>query len=125
VINEKFGLWRVLAEDLETAGTKKPRYLCICECGNSRLVGRYELLHGQTKSCGCRGRKTYRVSKGDVFGNWVILEEVKKKDGCRYFKCECGCGFISEVRLKSLISKESRSCGCQRKKFAKQNKLIN
>lgn len=62
---------------LEKAGfkNKNTQWLCKCECGNTAIVGRGNLLSGKTKSCGClRHReavnKTHGKSKTRLYYVW-------------------------------------------------------
>ena len=32
---------------------KKQYYICKCDCGNIKIVDKYSLINGKTKSCGC------------------------------------------------------------------------
>lgn len=49
---------------------------------------------------------------GTVFGRWTVvcLSEVKKKKA--YWRCQCSCGTIRDVKSDSLTSGKSQSCGC-------------
>lgn len=42
------------------------------------------------------------------------------KSGREYARCQCLCGTEREVRLRSVVSGDSISCGCHRKETAKQ-----
>lgn len=37
----------------------KHYYLCRCECGNEKIVNKYRLLKGNTKSCGCLSKEVH------------------------------------------------------------------
>lgn len=52
------------------------------------------------------------VNPGDRFGKWTVLHEVKSKTRHRRVFCECECGTTRAVLLQSLVSEQSRSCGC-------------
>jgi hypothetical protein len=41
----------------ETSGVLKPRWQCICDCGQVALVEANCLTRGYTKSCGCLRRE--------------------------------------------------------------------
>ena len=57
-------------------------------------------------------------------GNWRVLEYDHKEfdmtnGGCKarhLYRCKCSCGTTRLVRRDSLIQKNSRSCGCKRRK---------
>ena len=56
---QKFGRWQVVCK------SKKYGYFdCICDCGTTRSVNAYSLLHGKTKSCGCYMKE--QVSKSST-----------------------------------------------------------
>jgi len=45
----RFG--RLLAQDRVTA--PRPTYLCLCDCGKTKVIPSTQLLAGRTNSCGC------------------------------------------------------------------------
>lgn len=61
---------------------------------------------------------------GTTVGNWRVLEYDHKEfdmtnGGCKarhLYRCKCSCGTTRLVRRDSLIQKNSRSCGCKRRK---------
>lgn len=60
------------------------------------------------------------IENGDVFGLWVVLNiHGKASKYGRYCIAECKCGTVKEVRIDSLISGKSKSCGCQLSSLAK------
>lgn len=52
---QKFGRWQAVSRELTSYG--KEGWLCICECGTRRVVDKYSLLRGNSKSCGCLNRE--------------------------------------------------------------------
>ena len=57
------------------------------------------------------------------FDRLKVLEYAYTKNKKKYWKCECICGNISYVCTHSLISKNSKSCGClNREAILKYNK---
>lgn len=59
--NRQFGRLTVLsrAESRETSGGNVlTRWLCLCQCGNQKIVLTSSLLQRKTKSCGCLHRET-------------------------------------------------------------------
>lgn len=54
---ETFGLLTVIKET-----DKKGFWLCECQCGNTTIVRRSQLISGKTKSCGCLKKKTRLLS---------------------------------------------------------------
>jgi hypothetical protein len=50
--------------------------------------------------------------QGERFGDWVIISKSKSRHGQRYYKCNCVCGTVAEVRASCLgkASNKCRSC---------------
>jgi hypothetical protein len=61
---------RLTTVRLVTVGSYK-KWLCLCDCGNERLVTKPNLYSGNTKSCGCLNKelaKKRRTSHGHTSG---------------------------------------------------------
>jgi len=57
LVGRKFGRLVVV----QSAGRNKWRriqWLCLCDCGNHKVVLPYDLIHGKTRSCGCLHSET-------------------------------------------------------------------
>ena len=101
---------------------------CHCDCGNSHMVYLGALKNGRTKSCGClrseKGLKPYTDLTGQRFSNLVVLRrEVQQKTKTTpnpriIWWCKCDCGKESGVKTTNLVSGNTRSCGCLRRKIA-------
>lgn len=53
-VGDRFGRLIVLEEVEPIYGKQKiRRYLCQCDCGNTKIVRYNNLLYGGTRSCGC------------------------------------------------------------------------
>ena len=73
---KRFGGWKVL----EYAGyseSKKPMWLCVCDCGERRDVEGQSLRNGLTSSCGCqkglaiaKARRTHGASYKKSYQVW-------------------------------------------------------
>lgn len=50
------------------------------------------------------------VRPGQTFTRWVVVEAARP--GSRAAICRCQCGQVRNVRVRSLLSGWSRSCGC-------------
>ena len=57
IINKKFGKLTVIS--FCEKRNNRSYYNCLCECGNTKIIGRSGLLSGDITSCGCL-RKEYR-----------------------------------------------------------------
>lgn len=58
LIKQRFG--RLIVLSRQGSIGKKVSWLCLCDCGNKKLVTSYRLQSGQTKSCGCLQRELAR-----------------------------------------------------------------
>ena len=70
----------------------------------------------------------HNLSKGNVFGMWIVLDSssVKTESGHFLYKCKCsGCGTTKKVRANHLVSGTSTCCNSCKGKPGKRIKLIN
>lgn len=54
-------------------GKRNASYLCLCDCGNSRIFPRSELISGHNVSCGCyAGKQTLKhgLSTSNFYRKW-------------------------------------------------------
>lgn len=104
-------------------------WLCQCECGNKTVVRGTSLRAGVVHSCGCLQKETAKANGnnliGQTFGRLTVLEQVKNRTAHRgkYWKCQCACGNITEVRGDYLTGGTTKSCGCLQKEKAGNNKI--
>ena len=59
---------------------------------------------------------------GKNFGRLTVIERIYKKGNEWYWKCQCQCGNICEVRGVSLREGATKSCGCLKKEKDRQPK---
>lgn len=120
---QQFGLVAVLSR-AENRG-KKTAWNCKCECGKQFTLLSSTLKQGKTKSCGCMRGKDLTNQK---FNRLTPIQKTDKrtKDRNIIWKCKCDCGNICYVASSSLISGDTKSCGClndeQRRITGKNNK---
>ena len=57
-LEQVFGRLKVVS--LHSIKSNKKHYLCLCECGNNRIVRAGHLSDGKVKSCGCFRREVGR-----------------------------------------------------------------
>lgn len=82
LLRKRFGRLVVTGE----AAPIKPfvrRLICLCDCGNTKVIVRGSLVNGDTKSCGClaaeasrlraQGRSTHGLSKTLTFSSWSMM----------------------------------------------------
>lgn len=53
---------------------------------------------------------------GQVFGEWTVCAKGPYKHNNQYWCCRCSCGKERDVCQATLLNKQSRSCGCRRKR---------
>ena len=70
---ERFGRLTVIRR-VEDDGNRNRRWLCICDCGNEKIVGGRHLTSGATKSCGCANLHNGNLRHGQrherIYGIW-------------------------------------------------------
>lgn len=70
-------------------------------------------------------RITYDIVGGERFGMLTVLKELSRRfngrQNYRYVLCKCDCGKEVEIRLTSITSENSKSCGCLTRKNDKTN----
>ena len=92
--------------------------ICKCVCGSTKVVGRYRLTSGRTKSCGCLKSEMLRdrwrkhsaenaIPKGAKFGRLEVLRSARQ-----YVVCRCACGIEKRVYKYDLLKGKTKSCGC-------------
>lgn len=97
----EFGLWKVL----EVQGAE-----CICRCtgcDNVHNVGKRHLKVGQStacRKCSSTLRTKHVYKAGDMFGQWMIVDGIEKRDGSgkRCYLLRCGCGFEKLCRVDNI-----------------------
>jgi hypothetical protein len=83
------------------------RSLCICDCGNKRIVYNKYLRNGTTTSCGCVAIVRNDLT-GKRFDSWTVLKEL----GHNRVICRCDCGTEREIYKSNLLKGSTHSCGC-------------
>lgn len=56
-------------------------WLCKCDCGNEKIICKYSLTSGKTKSCGClnseisrKNHTSHNLSKTRIYNIWVKMK---------------------------------------------------
>lgn len=103
ITNQVFGKLRVISYQGSSM------WLCQCECKNYTLARITDLEKGKVKSCGKCTKTTAKLINivDEEFNEWKVLEYA----GNGYWKCQCSCGEIRNVRRYDLINGKSKSCG--------------
>lgn len=114
-VGQQIHRWKVL-EGQQNQWVDKIR--CQCACGTRRKVSVRSLRNNGTKSCGCYVREVasalssqrikHPVNVGDVFGRLTVTNA----DHRPAVQCQCDCGNTHVTHANSLVSGNTKSCGC-------------
>lgn len=93
-------------------------WLCECDCGQTKVVSKYHLVHGKIKSCGCIRKETTSNTRlknviGQRFGRLIVLSRSTNPIYRQVFWiCRCECGSVVDVMAGNLSRGNTKSCGC-------------
>jgi hypothetical protein len=118
---QRFGRLTVV-ERAENTKDNKAQWLCLCDCGNTKVVRASHLKKAEIKSCGCLNAPDL---SGEVFGRLTVLNRAASKNGVGYFLCRCSCGNEIEVRTSHLVNGNTKSCGCYNQDVRTSNRKQN
>lgn len=117
-VGKKIGMLQVLS--LNYAGGY---YICQCDCGKTVKVQKYNLISGNTTSCGCKRAKTYRENKEKEYRrligqkiNHITVLDCYYKNNSFWFKCKCDCGKEFDALATKVATEYLQSCGCLKSK---------
>jgi len=112
-IGDRFGRWTIVSEPFTKEGKKNVS--ARCDCGTTRHVDAYSLQKGRSTSCGsCNA-----IQPGDAFGRWMAVSEPFRDGKYTRISVRCKCGTERCVQAQSLLSGDSKSCGCSQKELAR------
>lgn len=87
-------------------------WLCRCSCGKELTVRKSSLLSGEKTHCGCKNTNNLF---GKRFGRLVVVGiHHLGRNNMKYWLCQCDCGKTTVVRTNSLLTGNTKSCGCFR-----------
>lgn len=116
ITGERFGF--LVAKKYVGQCPSGAKWECLCDCGNITVVSLSHLKSGDTKSCGCYvSRNNYLKIKDKKFGKLTVIDFKYEKNNAKII-CKCDCGNIVETKYSSLISGNTKSCGCFQKEKA-------
>jgi hypothetical protein len=104
ITDQRFGLL------VAKSATGRCDWVCVCDCGSTRVAPTAHLRSDRVHSCGCDATGPKIDLTGRRFGKWVVQEHV----GGSYWSCHCDCGTTLKVFSGSLQNGKSQSCGCNR-----------
>lgn len=120
---KKFGKLTVIKRD--TSYVKIVRWICKCDCGNTKTVRGYCLKDGTTQSCGCLSGKSNigkrrpdgsKKNIGKKFNRLTIIS-IKRNPKQRgyWMVCRCDCGNTTKQVYADIKKGKVVSCGCHNK----------
>lgn len=67
-----------------------------------------------------------KVFSGDIFGYLLVLGQcpIPRKNALRYYSCRCICGTVKSIRGHSLLSGNTKSCGCRKAQMNAESKRL-
>ena len=71
---ERFGKLLVV-EKLPQLTYQKARYMCVCDCGNKKIVTSSNLVTGHSTSCGCNVKKHNLTRKERLYNIWIGMRQ--------------------------------------------------
>jgi hypothetical protein len=125
---QRFGMLTVLQRAPRAASNYSTRWLCRCDCGETKSVRASHLRSPKgTLSCGCSTERLKREALlldrvGRRYGMLTVIREGRcYRNSCgklkTYWVCRCDCGREKEVMSVCLHNGSSKSCGCATKRM--------
>lgn len=122
LVGIKYGHLTVIALSEIKHKSGQRLWLCRCVCGTEKKITGYALTHRFTKTCGCKGGRT-SLLRGKRFGYLVPQKTVgRDKYSHLIWECACDCGRVTNVKAYQLLTGNTKSCGCKRRRDRKQHK---
>ncbi|MDE2020582.1 MAG: HNH endonuclease [Patescibacteria group bacterium] len=118
----RFGRLEVLKPVGRTANCETV-WRCNCSCGNVVDVIVGNLTSGNSRSCGCANAEARASRAKDICGlrsgHLIAKYQTNERNshGSLMWMCLCDCGKKKAVASSDLISGQTISCGCARKKW--------
>ena len=114
LIGDRYGRL-VVKEEADCKG-KARCYLCICDCGEEKIILLKDLRSGNSKSCGCLQKEKARNNALDLAGKHFGKLTVVRRDGSMgsnaMWECTCDCGGEIKTSSGQLMQGSTKSCGC-------------
>lgn len=122
LIGKRFGHLLVIEKIDNYNQTGRPKYKCLCDCGNYCYYSKAVLVNSIVQSCGCvkcELKKLKQNRVGEKYGKLEIIEMLPKG----YVRCICECGEQNVTLIYSIIRGTTKSCGCieRESRYNRQN----
>ncbi len=103
---------KLTVKNREVAIKGRSAWLCICICGNKKIIIEKSLKSGQSKSCG----NCNPLNIGDKKGRLTIISSSYRINGSTYINAICECGNKKKYHQGNIKNGTTKSCGCLRTK---------
>ena len=105
---EYINSWHIIGKQIVTEGNRKrTKLVCVCKCGNKRLINKTHLLQNKASKClQCHNKDQLQDIVGKKFNKWFVEEYIGKKK----YKCRCECGVVKELFRGSFVYGDSKGC---------------
>lgn len=119
LFDKKFGKGTVIRQVPKPDHVKRNGFywLVQCDCGETRVVDTTTLKTKWT-NCGCVQEENL---VGRKFHSGEVIKFDHKYGGYRYWLLQCDCGNQYKAKTESLISDNTKSCGCLNKRIGKDH----
>lgn len=133
LLGQKFNKLTVI-ERVGSTEDRKALWKCQCDCGNFRIVEGYYLRHNIITACEqCTKKelkynlKSYNKIINHKFGRLTPLFPTDDRNNADriIWKCKCDCGSEVYVPSSSLLSGNTKSCGCLKGTSAGEEAIKN
>ena len=113
--NKQFGRLTVL--NLHSKIGKNTKWICKCDCGTQTIVKHDHLKSGHTQSCGCYNKQRIKETlthdlRTKKYTKLTPVDVDNTKNDKVYWLCQCDCGNKCSVPATSLVTGNTKSCGC-------------
>lgn len=121
ITGKKFGMLTVIKLDEMIRGDAK--WICRCDCGNTKSFYGYNLKNSGTVSCGCYAKQKSRERftsnlTNKVYGCLLVIEQ-KGTDKAKNTRWLVRCVYCKKEKVVlglNLKNGNTRSCSCQERK---------
>ena len=119
ITGQQFNLLK--AVKYEYSQKDKQYWSFLCDCGQTTIKPKHDVMLGKIKSCGCKTRlwqsqsqRTY-LPNGAIYNFLQIVKPITSMDelGDTKYQCKCLlCGTIVDIVGSQITSGHKKSCGC-------------
>jgi hypothetical protein len=103
---EKYGRWTIVKEvenSVKPNGKKERQFICICECGNEKVIELFYLRKGESKSCGCLKKRVLGQTKHILYSTWFNMKQRCMNPNHKFYKNYGGRGIkVCDRWIKSF-----------------------